>query len=389
MKLALKFLYLMPVLTILAAVSLPFFASAIAQPQTVEFRQVIGIADGDSLNIRSGPGRNYQDFGDLKNGAIVKIYGFDASGRWAKLRVRGQDAYVSAKYLAHVQENSHPAPQPNGISLGAHLVTGIARDDPDGGLNVRRKPNRASRIKATLPLNTPVTVSDISADRKWSFIRSANGKGWVRNKYLVKALPRNGQSPELQPVEFDRDPQGWSLPSIYSVTGVSGGDKLWVRNKPSHKSASVSNRAPNDAIAVLAWLNNGWAKVSVGQNIGYVNGRFLKRGGGQHTVNGFPLGLTCAGTEPFWAFNFNADKTITFKRADRPNPRLAGLQMTAPSTETNSYPYSFRAGRFSGALDQEVCSDGMSDISYGWSLRLIRTQPNGTTANMYGCCRLP
>lgn len=389
MKLTSKFLHLIIILTALVVASLPFAAPALAQPQKVEFRQVVGIANGDSLNIRSGPGRTYKDFGDLKNGAIVKIYGFDASGRWAKLRVRGQDAYVSAKYLAHVQKRPNSAPQPNGISLGPHLVTGIANDDPDGGLNVRRKPNRASRIKATLPLSTPVTVRSISADRKWSFIRSAYGMGWVRNKYLVKALPRNNQSPRPQPIEFDKDPQGWSLPSIYSVTGVSGGDKLWVRNKPTHKSASISNRSPNEAIAVLAWLDNGWAKVTVGQNIGYVSGRYLTRGGGQQTLNGFSLGLTCAGTEPFWALDFNTDKTITFKRADRPNPRLVGLQMTAPSAATSTYPYSFRAGRFSGSLDQEICSDGMSNISYGWSLRLVRTRQNGSAASMYGCCRLP
>ncbi len=382
---------LLAVIAALTVASTCITTNASAQGRMVEFKQVVGIAQNDSLNIRSGPGRKFADVGDISNGAILKVLGYDPSGRWAKLRRTGRDVWVSSKFLADIQTNPNTSPKPNAHRLGAHVVTGISANDPDSGLNVRSKPGRSGRVKAILQLSTPVDVDRMSADGKWSFIRGSFGKGWVQSKHLVKALPNNvsgnGQTRQ-QPTQSSQDDQGWHLPAVYSVTGVAQGDKLWVRNQPNTKSAPVNNLAPGAAVSVLAWLSNGWAKVTVGQNTGYVNGGFLQRGSGQQMQNGFPLGLICAGTEPFWLLGFNTNQTITFKQADRPKPRVSNLQMTAPSNSPDGYPYSFRAARFSGLLDQRICSDGMSDTKYGWSLKLSRNRPNGTSTIVYGCCRL-
>ncbi len=383
-----KYLRLIALLTPIAGTTSAVITPAPAQAQVVEFKQVIGIGQNDSLNMRTGPGNSFADIGDVRNGAIVKVWGYDSTGRWAKLHRTGRDVWVSAKYLADVETNPDVSIQPNANRLGAHLVTGIPADDPDGGLNMRFKPNRYGRVKATLPLGTPVDVVRLSADGKWSFIRGPFGKGWVRNTHLVKALPRKTPAPQPPPTELSQDPQGNSLPAVFTVIGVAKGDRLWVRTKPNATSAPVNNLAPSGPVLVLAWLNNGWAKVSIGQNIGYVNGVFLQHGGGQKMQNGFPLGLTCAGTEPFWALDLNGDQTVSFRPADRPNPLVIGLQMTAPANSPDGYPFSFRAGRLSGHLDQASCSDGMSDIEYGWSLTLIRNAPNGPTTTAYGCCRL-
>ena len=104
-------------------------------------------------------------------------------------------------------------------------------------------------------------------------------------------------------------------------------------------------------------------------------------------MNGFPLGLTCRGTEPFWTLTIAEDRTVEYTSLNDGADPITSLTQTTPATG-GGYPYTFGAQRYSGALDQTTCSDGMSDISYPMSLILIRALSGGQTETLHGCCNL-
>ena len=86
-------------------------------------------------------------------------------------------------------------------------------------------------------------------------------------------------------------PDGLPLPAVFSVTNVQAGDLLNVRAQASPSAPILSGYQPNAPVVVLAYLANGWAQISVGETLGYVNGNFLTRGGGVQTQSGMQLGL--------------------------------------------------------------------------------------------------
>ena len=56
------------------------------------------VSDG-SLNVRSGPGKDYESIGKVDSGALVDIVGMDESEEWYKISYIGETGYVSASYI--------------------------------------------------------------------------------------------------------------------------------------------------------------------------------------------------------------------------------------------------------------------------------------------------
>ncbi len=64
------------------------------------------IARADTLNVRSGPSRDFNSLGKLTKGTPVEITDF--SERWARIKYEGRDAYVHAFYLDLAKDGKSP-----------------------------------------------------------------------------------------------------------------------------------------------------------------------------------------------------------------------------------------------------------------------------------------
>lgn len=63
------------------------------------------------LNMRTGPGTNYQVLGVLPGGAIVDVEG--CRGSWCRVEYRGRQGWTSARFLGEVRQSRvHRAPAP-------------------------------------------------------------------------------------------------------------------------------------------------------------------------------------------------------------------------------------------------------------------------------------
>lgn len=367
-----------PLAVLAATLALPLAASA----QT-DLMQVEGVRAGDTLNVRTGPGGAYEDIGDLQPGARIAVLGYDASGRWAAINYAGQIAYVSARYLAPAAPQG--APNLAG-GTGAHSVTGIPPGDADGGLVVRGGAGTDFARIGVLPNGMDVHVIQRSPNGRWAMIAYGSGVGWVGSAYLTAAPPIPQPRPTPTP---QTAPDGGPLPAVFFVTGVAADDRLNFRDAPRASGGLIGSFAPGDTLEVLGMATGNWAYVTDGEVAGYVNSRFLTRGGGAiTTANGFPLGLKCLGTEPFWNFDIAEDRTVTFTQMVSGQAPLTSLVQTTPSGSTGSYPYTFSAPPYSGVIATQFCSDGMSDNSYPISIVLNAPGQSGGIVTQYGCCNL-
>jgi len=177
------------------------------------------------------------------------------------------------------------------------------------------------------------------------------------------------------------------LPGVYTVTNVTAGDVLWVRSEPTAFSAPVTNLAPDAVVSVLGMGAPDWAEIYIDNSIGYVDAHYLTRGGGVTTSSGLQMNLMCLGAEPFWSLDVDQDRTVTYTLAGSA-PLNAALNQATASTLTGGYPYIFGAQPMSGVINQELCSDGMSEITYPWSITLNAPNEAGNMMTANGCCRL-
>ena len=60
--------------------------------------------EGDSLNVRSGPGTDYDRVTSLSKGAVVRITGVEDG--WFKVEANGKTGYVSSEYLVTCENSS-------------------------------------------------------------------------------------------------------------------------------------------------------------------------------------------------------------------------------------------------------------------------------------------
>jgi uncharacterized membrane protein len=169
-----------------------------------------------------------------------------------------------------------------------------------------------------------------------------------------------------------------AAPSLH-VVGVAANDTLNLRSSPDAKAAKTGTLPPDaSGITVVAVDSKSadWVKIAKGNVGGWVNAKFLAY------ETGTPVRLTCAGTEPFWdmtvgygfaALTFNGDKS-----------RLALDEPTTPAARPEPWliPVHGKPGFLLAAKPETMCSDGMSDQDYPYSM-LVRAGD----VFAEGCCK--
>lgn len=183
-----------------------------------------------------------------------------------------------------------------------------------------------------------------------------------------------------------------SLPALFDVTDVASDDTLNIRQTPSGKAAKIGALSPFARnIEVTAVNDSGtWGRINHAEGNGWVSLRYLRR---QHDIawRDAPHGLSCFGTEPFWAANLTADRqSFRFQFFDDPVLDMA-VDWRASPENRGADVFGFAASHYEATafatLRRATCSDGMSDRLYGLGTEVFITQ-YGQTRAYQGCCSL-
>jgi uncharacterized membrane protein len=174
------------------------------------------------------------------------------------------------------------------------------------------------------------------------------------------------------------------LPAIFNVTGVAASDVLNIRAEATATSEIVGSFAPDAKGIEVVAIEGSWAIVNHAEGTGYVSSSFLAHDG-QANWSGLGTPLYCSGTEPFWSFTIDpAGGKTTFDLFDG-EAVTAPIKQVWPATERSDL-VALTNGATMAVMRPQLCSDGMSDRSYGIAFNLIYTDDAG--GSISGCCSL-
>ena len=176
------------------------------------------------------------------------------------------------------------------------------------------------------------------------------------------------------------------LPGVYEVTGVAADEALNVRLAPDAGAEDIGDLQPHAQVEVTAIDASGkWARILWVEKDGWIARRYLvevERFG--DAFSGMPVDLLCTGTEPFWAADITPGKQFSFSEL---GGEAEWMPVVTSVMSTNVYRsnYAFDTAKFTGLLRRADCSDGMSDMTYGWALDLL--DKGSAPRLLSGCCR--
>ncbi|GEM_PF-719944 len=152
--------------------------------KTTQTGKVVNVTS--SLNVRNGPGTNYDKIGSLGPGATVTV--IEKEGNWYKIEYNGGVGYVSADYIeitggdpAVVPET--PSETPSSSSSFDVIITASS-------LNVRTGPG--TNYDKIGSLSQGASAKVLEEKDGWYRIEYEGKEGWISAEYCTKAGSGDG-----------------------------------------------------------------------------------------------------------------------------------------------------------------------------------------------------
>ena len=197
------------------------------------------------VNVRSGPGTNYDILGGLYPGYTVSVRGAARNG-WTPITFNGREAWVSTKYLRKVG-TSVKAPAATGTAAIRTLRTSTA-------LNVRTGPSTTSKIVKVLPRGATVSTTG-KTSKGFSEVTYAGDLRWVSTQYLKATEP-------------GATAQGVS--TRYTTTVLD------IRSVSTTKYKKLGEIPKGAKVTITGVQQDGRAQIVWGKGVAWVTAKYLK-----------------------------------------------------------------------------------------------------------------
>ena len=223
-----------------------------------------------TLNLRSGPGKDYGPVGYVHHGDNVTSLG--TSGEWSKIATAdGKTGWIKTKYIDGTTKD---------LGSGTKTVT-----VPGGGnLNLRTGPGTNYGVRSTVKNGASVKV--IGTEDDWVKVSVVGGKtGWIMAKYIGAASSGSSGSSSGSSSWWS-DSSASSTVSVYHVTGST----LNVRTGAGTGYGKVGTLKKGDGFKVVGSSGN-WFQIQAFNGVkGWVSKNYAASGA-TATVTGNKLNL--------------------------------------------------------------------------------------------------
>lgn len=255
-------LLLIALALILGAVPSRSFATPALEGQ---YAFVVGTS---SLNLRAGPGIQYDVLASVPRGAMVQILSYEG-GNWRSVRVLSSDmvGFMDATYLGTAPEPLvtpqpvypifpiYPTYPPSPSSTQAVVNNPV----PTQFLNLRQSPSYTAPVLGIYYNGTVCTV--LSESGGWYYVEMAGGlRGYFRGEYL-------SFNPIVTPTP---PPAGLGTAKI-----ISSGGKVNLRQGPGYNYPVLASYYPGKTVTLYTKSGTFW-QISVDGLMGYMDRNFLQ-----------------------------------------------------------------------------------------------------------------
>lgn len=167
---------------------------------------------------------------------------------------------------------------------------------------------------------------------------------------------------------------------------------LTVRDLPAEAGLEIGRIADGAAPLEVTAKSGGWGRIAWRGVDGWIPlAALAPHPAARMTAAALPIGLACAGTEPFWSLTFSRPGAAEFSAPDQANVSYEIGESVVAAGRPEFPALMALIGGDGVALAivrPAACSDGMSDMTHGWTLDFL-TERDGASALLTGCCRLP
>lgn len=204
------------------------------------------------LNLRFGPGMDYDALGQYKGGQYVLV--LQQGNGWWKVSINGKVGFMKTDFL----EEGIRKPYDKGSSASPAAGVGtavVSNPKTTQVLNLRQLANTTSRVLGQYRNGTKLTL--LAYGTEWCQVQAKSGAiGYMMTKYLTVENLTGSATMTVN------HPQG---------TFVN------LRSQPSTNTGAVLTKIPDGAVVtVIAPASNGWVKVSYQGYTGYVVDYFME-----------------------------------------------------------------------------------------------------------------
>ena len=201
--------------------------------------ELVGIITAETLNVRSGPGSNFEVLYMVNKDDRVTIT--DTSNGWHKVKNNeDKEGWISSKYIS-ISESSETVSRSSSYEQ---------KEVNTNGLNMRSGASTSYRVITTLNKATKVEV--ISESNGWSKIKYDGRLGYVYSIYLDDIKPSYTNT----------------------TTKTVNTNSLNVRSGPSTSNSIVGKLSKGTKVSVIS-ESNGWSKILYNNKECYVSSRYL------------------------------------------------------------------------------------------------------------------
>lgn len=210
-----------------------------------------------NVNVRSGPGTNFEIVSHLTDGEVVDRGNCNSNGSWCYVRHEGDDGWVAGIFLAS------PQPQPQPMPAGSPDYEAVRQ------VNIRSGPSTQFSIVDRLEGGDQVTLGQCTDGQRWCYVDHPGSNGWVAKQFLqsirIAQIPQPGNT---------NDPYRASI-------------NVNVRSGPGLQFNVVDRLHQGEIVSRGQCTNGGdWCYVDHDGMDGWVAARFLTAVNGQNPGNG-------------------------------------------------------------------------------------------------------
>jgi len=208
----------------------------------------------DDLNVRSGPGRDYEVMTTLNKGEVYSVLQED--GEWTQIQLKNDKKGWVANYLVKQNEgegSSETASEGQEKQERNSSKTGHIRVD---SLNFRTAPSLDSDIVGRLDQGTVVDI--ISERNGWVEIQYGEQKGWVSGDYIQLTADKTEEHPKENAQKLENS----TLTILHNGTNI--------RKNPNTQSTILERANEGDTFEVISFENDWYEIQLTGGQIGYV-----------------------------------------------------------------------------------------------------------------------
>lgn len=246
-------------------------SSPVAELPVLADAQPWGMITASVLNIRTGPGLEFNVLTTVGQGTFLTVLGRNADSTWINVLVGGAEGWVGRGFisLSVPTAGSLPVvdapPTPDAGNGGGGTATApppasdaITAVINTGELNVRFGAGPGYPVVTKVVLGDVVTLLARNSNSSWVYVTAPDGKkGWISTFYITASALLGSL-----PVKADFTPTGWITASVANL-----------RKGPSLSADVITTLNQNTFVGVLGRsADSAWIKISASGVEGWVGG---------------------------------------------------------------------------------------------------------------------